>query len=58
MSVEQLIAGILSDLKSNRLKLPTLPQVALKINDVIDSPDSTAKSIAKVISTEYIFQFI
>jgi putative nucleotidyltransferase with HDIG domain len=52
MSVEQLIAGILSDLKSNRLKLPTLPQVALKINDVIDSPDATAKSIAKVISTD------
>lgn len=52
MSVEQLITGILADLKANRLKLPTLPQVALKINDVIDSPDATAKSIAKVISTD------
>lgn len=52
MNVEQLISGILADLKTNRLKLPTLPQVALKINDVIDSPDATAKSIAKVISTD------
>ena len=52
MSVEQLITGILADLKANRLKLPTLPQVALKINDVIDSPDATAKNIAKVISTD------
>ena len=52
MSVEQLISSILADLKANRLKLPTLPQVALKINDIIDSPDATAKSVAKVISTD------
>lgn len=52
MSVEQLITGILADLKSNRLKLPTLPQVALKINDVISSPDATAKKVAQVISTD------
>lgn len=52
MKVEQLIADILADLKTNRLKLPTLPQVALKINDVIASPDATAKSVAKVISTD------
>lgn len=52
MSAEQLIADILADLRANRLRLPTLPQVALKINDVIDSPDATAKTIAKVISTD------
>ena len=52
MSVEQLITSILADLKANRLKLPTLPQVALKINDVIDNPDSTTKSVSKVISTD------
>jgi putative nucleotidyltransferase with HDIG domain len=52
MKVEQLIADILADLKANRLKLPTLPQVALKINDVIASPDATAKTVAKVISTD------
>ena len=52
MKVEQLIADILVDLKANRLKLPTLPQVALKINDVIASPEATAKTVAKVISTD------
>lgn len=52
MKVEQLIADILVDLKANRLKLPTLPQVALKINDVIANPDATAKTVAKVISTD------
>jgi len=52
MDVSKLIAEILADLKANRLKLPTLPQVALKINDIIDSPDATAKKVAQIISTD------
>jgi putative nucleotidyltransferase with HDIG domain len=52
MDVSKLISEILADLKANRLKLPTLPQVALKINDIIDSPDATAKKVAQVISTD------
>jgi len=52
MDVSKLITEILADLKANRLKLPTLPQVALKINDIIDSPDATAKKVAQVISTD------
>jgi putative nucleotidyltransferase with HDIG domain len=52
MEVATLITEILADLKANRLKLPTLPQVALKINDTIDSPDATAKKVAQIISTD------
>ncbi|HEC19909.1 MAG TPA: HDOD domain-containing protein [Gammaproteobacteria bacterium] len=52
MDVVNLINDILADLKANRLKLPTLPQVALKINDIIGSPDATAKKIAQVINTD------
>jgi len=52
MDAVKLITEILTDLKANRLKLPTLPQVALKINNIIDSPDATAKKIAQVISTD------
>jgi len=52
MEMEHLISEILTDLKANRLKLPTLPQVALKINAVIDSPDSTAQKIANVVRTD------
>jgi len=52
MDVVALITEILTDLKANRLKLPALPQVALKINNIIDSPDATAKKIAQVISTD------
>jgi putative nucleotidyltransferase with HDIG domain len=52
MIVDQVITDILSDLKANRLKLPTLPQVALKINDTIDKPDTDAKKIARVVSAD------
>jgi len=52
MDVSKLITEILADLKANRLKLPTLPQVAIKINDVIDNPDATAKKVSQIISTD------
>lgn len=52
MNVDQLVKDILADLRANRLKLPTLPQVAIKINDIINDPDSTPKNIAKVISAD------
>ena len=52
MDVDQIIAEILGDLKANRLQLPTLPQVAVKINDIIDNPNATAKKVAKVLGTD------
>ena len=52
IKIDQLVTEILADLKTNRLKLPTLPQVALKINDIIDNPNSTAKDVAKVMSAD------
>lgn len=52
MDVDKLIGGLMADLKANRIKLPTLPQVAIKINDAIENPDATPKSVAKVIGTD------
>ena len=52
MNVDALVKEILDDLKANRLKLPTLPQVALKINDVISKPDANAKNVAKVVNAD------
>lgn len=52
MNVDQLVKEILADLRANRLKLPTLPQVAIKINDIINDPDSNPKSVAKVVSAD------
>jgi putative nucleotidyltransferase with HDIG domain len=52
MNTDKLIDDILGDLKANRITLPTLPQVALKINDAIDNPQAKAKDIAKVIGAD------
>lgn len=52
MNTDKLVDDILADLKANRIKLPTLPQVALKINDIIDSPKATAKEVAKAVGAD------
>lgn len=50
--VDEFISKLLNDLKNNRLKLPTLPQVALKISDAIDNPKSTAKDVMRMVATD------
>jgi len=50
--VDKFIFNLLDDLKHNRLVLPTLPQVAIRVSDTLDNPDSTAKDISKIISTD------
>jgi len=52
MDVDQIITEILGDLKANRLQLPTLPAVAVKINDIIDRPDASARKMARVLGTD------
>jgi putative nucleotidyltransferase with HDIG domain len=52
MQISALINEIFADLKANRLKLPSMPQVALKVNDIIAKPGSSAKDIAQVVSTD------
>lgn len=50
--IDDFIAGLLDDIKNNRVKLPTLPQVAMKVSDALRNPDSDAKSVAKIIGTD------
>lgn len=52
MDVDKFISDILADLKTGHLHLPTLPQVALKINDIIVDPNATAKAVAKVVGAD------
>jgi HD-like signal output (HDOD) protein len=49
---EQLIQKVMAELKSTRLVLPSLPELALKINREIDSPAATIARVAKVISVD------
>lgn len=48
----RVISELMSELDNDKLVLPSLPEVALKIRDTIDDPDVTSASIAKVISTD------
>lgn len=43
---------ILADLENGTLVLPTLPEVALKVRDVVDDPDATSAKLADIIVTD------
>lgn len=50
--VDNFISNLLDDLKHNRLRLPTLPQVATKIINTIDDPSSTNKEVTRICGTD------
>lgn len=43
---------ILAELECGKLVLPTLPEVALRVNDVAENPDVSLSELADVISTD------
>jgi HD-like signal output (HDOD) protein len=52
-AIEQKILKELTDaLEKKKLVLPTLPEVALKVRDVVDDPDASMPDIARVVSTD------
>jgi len=52
MNVDKFISDILSDLRANKLVLPTLPQVAAKINHIVSNPRSRAKDVAQIVCAD------
>lgn len=53
MSLEsQLLAKFLDDINHNRINLPTLPEVAVKVREVVQDPDSSAAKIAITIGSD------
>lgn len=44
--------SILSDLENDRLAMPTLPEVALKVRDTIDDDDVSIGDVAQIIETD------
>lgn len=49
---DQFYNEILQELENGKLVLPTLPEVALRVRDVVDQPDVTAKQLAEIIVTD------
>lgn len=49
---KQFLQELLNDLEHNKLVLPTLPEVALRVRDKVDDEDATISEISKVIATD------
>lgn len=49
---EQFYNEIVQELDNGNLVLPTLPEVALRVRDVVDEPNVTAKQLAEIIVTD------
>lgn len=49
---KEFLESLISDLKSNKLVLPTLPEVALKVREAVNDEDASISNIAKVIATD------
>lgn len=44
--------SILDDLENNRLPLPTLPEVAIKVRETVDDEDTSITDVAQIIETD------
>lgn len=49
---QRIVSELLSELENDTLVLPSLPEVALKVRDTIDDENSSARDVAKVITTD------
>lgn len=53
MSLEEdFLDSLLNDLENDKLVLPTLPEVALKVRDTLEDEDSSLLDVAKVVTTD------
>lgn len=50
--IESIRAEILDSIKKDELLLPTMPEVALRLREVAENPNSDARNIAAVIGTD------
>lgn len=49
---EKLLDKLFSDLENDKMVLPTLPEVALRVRDTLEDPDAGMVDVAKVITTD------
>jgi HD-like signal output (HDOD) protein len=52
LNVDKFIGELLTDLKSNQMELPVLPQVAVKVSKIVEDPGARAKDLAKAIGAD------
>jgi putative nucleotidyltransferase with HDIG domain len=48
----RILAELIDELENDKLVLPSLPEVALKVRDTLDDENANTKAVAQVISTD------
>lgn len=49
---DKFLATLLDDIHHNRLTLPTLPEIALRVRNMVDDPNTSSGQIARVITND------
>ena len=49
---EKFLDTLLEDLENDKLVLPTLPEVALKVRDTLEDENSSLIDVAKIITSD------
>ncbi len=52
VSEEQILVDLQEDIETNNLVLPTLPEVALRVRDAVESDGTSASQIADIVATD------
>jgi len=50
--VSQLLKDLTDDLESGKLILPSMPEIAFKVREVVDAPDATSKQLTELINQD------
>lgn len=50
--IDQFVTSMLDDIKLNRVKLPILPEVAIRVRDAVNEQDSSAGKVAKIVGSD------
>jgi len=50
--IEEFYTGLIEDISNNKLELPTLPEVALKVRETVEDDNVNARKVADVISSD------
>ena len=51
-NIEEFYTGLIEDISNNKLELPTLPEVALKVRETVEDDNVNAKKVADVIGSD------
>ena len=52
VTIDRFVSTLLDDIKTNRLKLPILPEVALKVREAVSDGNAPAARIARIVSAD------